>query len=127
MFHSQSEAKRFFIDKVILQARADSEHLSQSEEWMLGFSESDPEFSVDPAIMRAFEMEVAPQDYEAKIARLLRRRYRQDAESDAETVASYRAAYARLLEGDHYLTVMLERALGHELRSGARLSALLAP
>jgi hypothetical protein len=129
VFASQSEAKRFFIDKITAQARAESKHLSESEEWMLGFSESDAEFSVDPIRVEAFGAEISPQQYEAKIAGLLRRRYRRDVERGVDTAVNYRDAYRRLQEGDHYLTVIIEQALGLELRSvpnSARLFEILA-
>jgi hypothetical protein len=102
----QREAKRFFVDKIVAQAVAEGEPLSNSERHMLSFSEAEPE-SVDPA-----SDDPGGDDYEAKIAGLLKRAYLRDLSSDPGAKALYRNAHAVLSEGDHYLLVMTEKALG---------------
>jgi len=44
---TQREAKRFFVDKIVAQAVAEGEPLSNSELRMLNFSEPDPESAVE--------------------------------------------------------------------------------
>jgi hypothetical protein len=112
MFSSQSQAKTFFVDKIVGQARAEMHPLSDNERWMLRFSESDPEFTVDVARVHQFETEIADSDYEHKIAGLLRRAYQQDVSSDRGTEALYREASLTLHQGDHYLLVMIDQVLG---------------
>jgi hypothetical protein len=118
VFASQTEAKRFLIDRIAAQARAEGAALSDEEHWMLGFSESDPEFSVDVARIRQFEAETSEEQFERKISGLLRRCYEREAESNADVKLLYQIAYRRLQQGDHYLWVMVDRALGDELHSG---------
>ncbi len=97
MATEQREAKRFFVDKIVAQAVAEGEPLSNSERQMLNFSEADPE-SIDPA-----SVDPGGDEYEAKIAGLLKRAYLRDLSSDPGAKALYRDAHAVLSEGDHYL------------------------
>ena len=125
MFASQTEAKRFLIDRIAAQAQAEGAALSEREQWMLGFSESDLEFSVDVDRVQQFETETSAEQFERKISGLLRRCYEREAESNADVKWVYQTAYRRLQQGDHYLGVMVDRALGAVLRSGGS-SALKA-
>ena len=115
---TQGEAKRFFVDRILAQASRDDVPLSDNERWMLGFSESDPEFVVDPERLSAFEAEIPDQAFEAKVARLIRRAYEHDLELDSEARAVYRDARDSLSRGDHYLLVMIDQALGPRRRRG---------
>ena len=117
MFTSQSQAKAFFIERIVAQARVDQHPLTDAEEWMLRFSESDPEFVIDPARVAQFEAELSEAQYEAKITRLLNRAYGREVEADDTVRALYLDAYTKLRQGDHYLLVMIERALGASLQS----------
>ena len=58
MFASQGQAKRFFVDRITAQAAKEGQPLSENERWMLSFSESDPQFVVDPARVAALEAEI---------------------------------------------------------------------
>ena len=64
MVHTQSEAKRFFADKVIQQARAESVPFSDAKRRILLWSESDPEFKVDPQLVDQLATEISDADYE---------------------------------------------------------------
>jgi hypothetical protein len=116
LFASQGQAKRFFVDKIVAQAAAEGSPLSDAERQMLSFSESDPEFVVDPALVRQLEAEISDQQYEAKVAGLVQRSYERDAAHDNGTRDAYRDAYTVLRQGDHYLLVMIDRALKAQLR-----------
>jgi len=111
-FASQSQAKRFFIDRIAEQARREGQPLSADEEWMLSFSESDPDFDADFDRVAAFEAVIPASDYEAKIAGLARRAYQADSAASPSAYAYYKDAFAVLSQGDHYLLVMLEQGLG---------------
>jgi hypothetical protein len=108
---AEADAKRFFIAKVTAQASAEGQPLSEDERWMLGFSESDPNFVVDPSRIAAFEREVPPKDYEARVTGLLKRSFERDVAADAQAKSIYQQALAALATGDHYVLVMIEAAL----------------
>ena len=101
-----TEAKRFLADKVDQQAAAENIELSAAERKMLWFSESDPDFEVDSRLVD----ELADEEYEAKISGLLERRFAADATDDREA-AAWRDARAVLEQGDHYISMMIDRAI----------------
>ena len=119
MSSTPAQGKRFFIDAVVSQALREGAPLSDNEQWMLGFSESDPDFTVDPPRMSAFEAETSDREYEAKIAGLIRRAYEHDVELDSDAATSYRDARDSLRQGDHYLLIMVDRALRTRLQPRA--------
>jgi hypothetical protein len=112
MFATEGEAKRFFIEKIVAQAVGEAAPLSPAQRWMLGFSESDPAFVIDPQLVADRESEISDEDYETKVADLLTRSYERDVVSGAAARSLYREAQARLAEGDHYISLMIDRALG---------------
>ena len=116
MFHSQQEAKRFFVDRILVRGRAEDLRLSATETQMLSWSESDGDFNPDPALVNQLAAEMSDEEYEAKIAGLVERSYQEDVAANSGAQETYRQAYAALKEGDHYLLVMIERALGRRLR-----------
>ena len=83
---------------------------------MLSFSESDPEFVVNPALVSKLAAEISDKEYEAKVAGLLKRAYQRDVARDSAERDTYREAYAVLSQGDHYLLIMINQALGRQLR-----------
>jgi hypothetical protein len=116
VFDSQSHAKRFFVDRVVAEAITEGSSLSDAERQMLGFSESDPDFVVEAALVDRLAAEISDEDYEAKVAGLLARAYKGDVARDPSARDTYREAYTVLKQGDHYLLVMIDRALGPQLR-----------
>ena len=116
MFESESHAKRFFVDKIVGETAAELRPLSDSERQMLSFSESDPEFVVNPALVSKLAAEISDKEYEAKVAGLLKRAYQRDVARDSAERDTYREAYAVLSQGDHYLLIMINQALGRQLR-----------
>ena len=116
VFTSQGQAKRFFVDKIAAQAETEGTPLSAAERQMLSFSESDPEFTVDPALVERLQAEIVDEDYEAKVAGLIERSWNRDVETDNNAASLYLKAYATLNQGDHYLLIMIDRALRRHLR-----------
>jgi hypothetical protein len=116
VFTSQGHAKRFFVDKIVAQAVTEGAPLSDAERQMLSFSESDPEFAVDPALVQKLQAEISDEDYEAKVAGLLERSWKRDVETDSNSGSLYREAFTTLSQGDHYLIIMIERGLSRHLR-----------
>src|SRR5689334_14497667 len=116
MFTTQDDAKRFFVERVLAQARAEQVPVTAAEERMLSWSESDPAFDPDPALVQQLEAEISDEDYETKVAGLLERGYQRDLASDSSARDRYREAYSVLTQGDHYLVVMIRRGLARHLR-----------
>ena len=120
MFATQREAKQFFVNKVIEQARHESVRLSDAEQGMLAFSESDPETQLTAdqarALIDRLAAEMSEEQYESKIAGLLTRAYTRDETLGSRREETWRNAYAKLNEGDHYIAVMIDRGLARALR-----------
>ena len=76
MFQTQGEAKRFFVEKVLRHASFESVTLSEAEQGMLTWSETDPELALTAneadAMIRALESQMSDDKYELKIGSLLK-------------------------------------------------------
>src|SRR5437762_2050801 len=116
MVRTQTEAKRFFVDRVLAQARVEGITLSDAQQKMLFWSESDSEFVVDPELPKRLAYEISDEDYERKIVGLLSRSFKADVERAREAEAQWQQAAGILHQGDHYILVMLDEAVGHQLR-----------
>ena len=116
MVNTQAEAKRFFVERVIERARSEGVSLSVAERWMLRFSESDPEFEVDVDLVNQLESEMSDEQYEAKIAGLLKRSFAADMAADAGARAIWQQADSVLAQGDHYIQLMVDEAVGGSLK-----------
>jgi len=110
-FSSQWEAKQFFAQRVITQAKKESASLSEAERHMLSWSESDPEFKPDYDLAARVDKEIPQDKYEAKIRGLIERAYREDVQTDPKAETRYREAYKTLKQGDHYILIMVKQAL----------------
>jgi hypothetical protein len=115
-FDTQSAAKRFVVAKVVEQAEREGVALSAAERHMLSWSESDPDFVPDGTLAEAQEREIPAADFETKVAELIRRAYDRDLATDSDVRSLYRAARNKLNEGDHYILVMMDQALGSRLK-----------
>lgn len=120
MVHTQSEAKRFFVEKVIQQARTERVPLSDAERHMLSWSESDPEFTTDPQVLmqlaEQLASEMSDEEYEEKVAGLLSRRFAEEAAAVPDATAAWQQALSVLNQGDHYISIMIGRAVGDRLK-----------
>jgi len=116
MFQSQVEAKRLLVGKVISQAQADEVPLLSIERTMLSWSESDSGFVADPGLPKQLAAEISDEDYERKVVELLARSYRADLSSDGDAAGRWQEASKVLHEGDHYILVMLDAAVGNPLK-----------
>lgn len=114
---TEHEAKEFFVAAILAQASREGLALSENEQWMLRFSESDPLFVVDADRLREFESETASPAYEAKVAGLVRRAYEHDIQLNSEARRVFREARKCLGRGDHYVLVMIDAALGAPRRA----------
>ena len=74
-------------ERPFAQAVREGHPLSESERWMLSFSESDPEFVFDPSRNAAFAAEISDIDYEKKVAGLAVRAYAAEREQKGSRCA----------------------------------------
>jgi len=116
MVHTQSEARRFFIDKVTERAHVERLALSDDERQMLSWSETEPDSIADPALAERLASQISDADYEAKIAALLRRSFDADVAADTEAKDAWRQAWSVLKQGDHYILIMIQQAVERELK-----------
>ena len=116
MVHSQTEAKQLFVEKVVTQARLERISLSDAERTMLSWSESDPDFVVDPRLPEMLAAEISDEEYERKVTGLLARRFGAEVDADPAAEAQWKQAQEVLQQGDHYILTMLDEAVGSRLK-----------
>src|SRR5688572_4894478 len=97
---TQTEAKRFFVDKVLRQANAEGVRLSEAERQTLSWSESDPDFVVDPQLPERLASEISDEAYEKKIGGLLARSFAADEAGDPASADQWRQASDVIHQGD---------------------------
>jgi len=100
-------SKQFLIDRIVNQAKREDVPLADVEIRMLGFAEVSAN-AKDMEAARAFEHDFNDEEYEAKIAGLIRRAYQQD--KKAGEVETWDNALARIASRDMYLNVMIDRS-----------------
>ena len=109
-FKDQNDAKSFLVERIVNQAEYEGTNLSQPEQYMLAWSESDPSFVQNEKLNEQFEEEITQKEYEDKIQGLIKRVYQRDVSSSPDAKGIYRDAYQILSKGDHYILVMLRNA-----------------
>lgn len=112
MFHTQSEAPAFFEQRILEQADAERLSLSSDERLMLRWSESEPESVADPALAERLTSQISDDQYEEKIAGLVTRSYAADIARDPTAKKRWADAFRVLSQGDHYILIAINRALG---------------
>lgn len=111
-------AKQFLISKVIEEAGIEGVALSDVEKKMLEFTEVN---SPPPDVYEAndqFEREYDSDQYEAKIATLLKNARERDAKNSAIAEQQWKDALESLKEEDHYILVMAVEAFGWDAAHG---------
>ena len=116
MVRSQSEAKRFFVDKVVARAGVERVSLSDAERQMLSWSESDPDFVVDPRLPDQLASEISDDEYERKVVGLLARSFAADVAVRPTAEGQWKQAAEVLHQGDHYILIMVDEAVGGRLK-----------
>src|SRR5207244_3819415 len=100
---------------------AEGIHLSDAERQMLFWSKSDPTFKADPQLAAELATQMSDEEYEAKICGLLRRGFQSDLTTDPHTRDRWRRALAVVNQGDHYISIMIDRAVGSKLKSWSQV------
>ena len=120
-FATQAEARQFFIDKIVHQAQREGVSLSDDERQMLRWSESAEDSVADPALAERLAVAMSDAEYESKIAGLLRNSFNDEARVDPGAKDDWASALSALKQGDHYISVIANEAVGKALKPRWRL------
>jgi hypothetical protein len=105
-------AKQFLISRVIEEAGAEQVSLSEVEKKMLHFTEVHPSLPDIYDVNAEFERDYDSDEYEAKIAKLLKNARDRDRQSSPSRAQDWEDALDALKHEDHYLLVMVGQAFG---------------
>jgi hypothetical protein len=105
-------AKEFLISKIIEEARIKHVVLSETEKKMLYFTEVQPSLPDIYEVHAEFERNYDSDEYEAKIAGLLRNARTRDQDESAAQAQEWKDALDALKKEDHYILVMVQQAFG---------------
>jgi len=109
------EAKEFFIQKVLDQARKEDVSFSDVEKQMLSWRDTDPNFYENHELHEKFKNEISKREYEKKIARLIRSGYDNDLGVDNVAKETYEQAYKAIKPKDYYIFIMVDKAIGKDI------------
>jgi hypothetical protein len=110
-------AKQFFISKVIAEAEFEHVKLSEIEEKMLHFTEVHPSLPDIYEVNAEFERDYDSDEYEAKIAGLLKNARDRDRNSSPSWEREWKDSLDALKNEDHYILVLLYCAFPEYRRS----------
>ncbi len=105
-------AKQFLISRVIDEAGVEQVTLSEVEKKMLYFTEVHPSLPNIYEINAQFERDYDSDEYEAKIAGLLKNARGRDRQSSPSREQDWKDALDALKHEDHYILVMVGQAFG---------------
>jgi hypothetical protein len=105
-------AKQFLISRVIEEAESEHIPLSEIEKKMLYFTERYPTLPDIYEVNDEFEREYDSDEYEEKIAGLLKKARDRDGNESADLERQWKEALDQLREEDHYILIMVDMAFG---------------
>ncbi len=105
-------AKNFLISKVIEEAQIEHVSLSDVEKKMLHFTEVHPSLPDLDELNAEFERDYDADEYEAKIASLLKTARDRDGKESSSGEQHWKDALHALKKEDHYILVMIGQAFG---------------
>ncbi|MGH9829066.1 MAG: hypothetical protein ACREDR_38090 [Blastocatellia bacterium] len=120
------QAKEFLISRVLQEAAVESISISEIERKMLYFSEQQQEPDDLFEVNAQFDEQYNAQEYEAKIAGLIKRAYERDKGSSDQLAQQWLDQIRALQREDHYILVMVSQAKIRLPGDGARLVASTA-
>lgn len=124
-FSTQREAKEYLVAKIVAESESEGNPLPEIERQMLYFSESD---WAPPGMLEVnieFERTCDTEEYEQKIAALIRKIEARNKEENGAEQRFWNAAVEKLSEGDHYLLVMLSSSFSSSGKSARPAGDLL--
>jgi hypothetical protein len=120
LFHSGREAKEFLISRIVAEAQRENILLSEVERKMLYFTESGWTLPDMTAVNEDFDRDYDMDEYEEKIARLIRKTDEHTRKESRDEYNKWWAAIRFLKREDHYILVMIGiadlRPAGDQLR-----------
>jgi len=122
-FHSGREAKELLISRIAAEAQRENVSLSEVELKMLYFTESGSTLPDMTAVSEHFDSVYNQNEYEHKIARLIRNAAKHDRKESRDEYGTWWDAIHFLRREDHYISVMIGIA---GLRPAGDVSRLLA-
>lgn len=105
-------AKQFLISKIVEEAGVEQINLSEVEKKMLYFTEVHPSLPDIYEVNAQFERDYDSDEYEAKIAGLLKNARDRDRQSSPSREQDWKDALDALKKEDHYILVMVGQAFG---------------
>ena len=111
-------AKQFLISKVVEEAEFEQVPLSEVEKKMLYFTEVHPSLPDIYDVNTEFERSYDSDQYEAKVAGILRKARDRDIEKSPIGEQQWKDALSALQKEDHYILVMVNQAFGAGSASG---------
>ncbi|SRR6266567_863523 len=106
-FHSGREAKEFLISRIIVEAQRENVPLSEIERKMLYFTESGWTLPDMTAVYEEFDREYDQNEYEKRIANLIRRADKHTRKESSDEYEAWWAAVRFLKREDHYISVTI--------------------
>src|SRR5579863_6962808 len=110
LFLSAREAKEFLVSRIVEQAQHEEAPLSDIERKMLYFSETDYPLANISAVSEEFDRTCDQDEYEKKIAHLVRRAYKRALQKRDGEYEKWWSAIRLLSKQDHYIVVMIRKA-----------------
>jgi hypothetical protein len=107
-------AKEFLISRVVQEAESSHVKLSDVEKKMLYFTEVHPSLPDILEVNADFERNYDSDEYEHKIAQLLRSARARDSQSSPSGEQEWKDALNTLKKEDHYILVMVSLAFGRD-------------
>ncbi|SRR5258708_8501376 len=111
-------AKEFLISRVVQEAELTHMTLSETERKMLYFTEAHPSLSDILEVNAQFEREYDADQYEHKIANLLKSARARDRQAFSGREDEWRDALEALKKEDHYILVMVDIAFANTSAAG---------
>ena len=112
-FGSFREALEFLVGRIVSEAKREDVSLSEVEQKMLYFSETDWSLPNILEVNKEFERLYDDDEYEARIAGLIQSFLRRTEAENSEEFQRWQQAVEKLREGDYYLLVMIAAVLSH--------------
>jgi hypothetical protein len=109
-FHSGREAKEFLVSRMVAEAQRENVPLSEVERKMLHFTESGWTLPDMMAINEEFDRDYDQDEYEKKIARLIKNADKYARKESRDEYDAWWAAIRFLEKEDHYISVMIRMA-----------------
>ena len=106
-FKTEHEAKEYLISRIVAQARVQGTQLSDVERKMLYFTETGWTLPDIMDVNAQFERDYDNDEYESKIAGIVRQIEKTNAETGGDQQSFWDDAVVKLSEGDHYLLVLI--------------------